>query len=134
MILRGKLSIMFLKMNEVRRPLNSENGRVAELILQSDCGLLRAFFGEKAAALLHHLQTLRSNPYSAENALVMVEEPMAVIGALIGSIATTKRGRDDIADGEADVGGLLEIGRNRTLVRQEIGDYHSKYGQFAEGV
>jgi ribosomal protein S18 acetylase RimI-like enzyme len=80
-------------MFEVRLPLPTECGIVSELILQSDCGLLPELFGDTAAALLSHLQAKRSNPYAAENALVVVDESVVptVVGALIGSLAAATR-------------------------------------------
>lgn len=75
----------------VRPPYSAESGIVAELILQSDCGLLHALFGEEAAALLASLQSRPRNPYASENALVIAGEEGEVLGALVGSAAAAMR-------------------------------------------
>jgi len=51
--------------------------------------MLPALFGDAARALVSHLQTKPSNPYSAENTLVILDElrSPSVVGALIGSLA-----------------------------------------------
>ncbi len=83
-------------MHELRRPWPAESGVVSELILQSDCGLLPALFGDGAASLLRRLQAAPSNPYSSEKTLVIAAglEPAEVRGALVGSpVATTRAER-----------------------------------------
>jgi GNAT superfamily N-acetyltransferase len=80
-------------MHTVRPPLPSENSIVSELVLQSDCGMLLALFGETVKAMISHLQTMPSNPYSAANTLVILDETrlQSVEGALIGSLAHVSR-------------------------------------------
>ncbi len=80
-------------MRTVRPPAPTESAIVVELVLQSDCGMLPALFGDDVKALIRHLQTLSSNPYSAENTLVIIDEPRspAVVGALVGSLARVIR-------------------------------------------
>lgn len=80
-------------MSTVRPPAPTESGIVAELVLQSDCGMLPAMFGDNVKALICHLQTTRSNPYCAANTLVMIDEARspAVVGALLGSLARVIR-------------------------------------------
>jgi ribosomal protein S18 acetylase RimI-like enzyme len=77
----------------VRSPAPTESGIVAELVLQSDCGMLPALFGDNVRALISHLQAAPSNPYSSENTLVILDESRspAVVGALVGSIARVIR-------------------------------------------
>ena len=76
-------------MRTVRPPLPAESGIVSDLVLQSDCGMLPALFGDTARALICHLQAMPSNPYSAENTLVILDEARStsVAGALVGSLA-----------------------------------------------
>jgi ribosomal protein S18 acetylase RimI-like enzyme len=78
-----------MKERAIRSPLSTESGVVSELILQSDCGLLPALFGDTVASLLGRLQAAPSNPYSSENILVIAGGPGSpgVRGALVGSIA-----------------------------------------------
>ena len=52
--------------------------------------MIPALFGSGARALLSHLQTEAANPYSGDNALVIVDES-AVVGALVGSTVRTTR-------------------------------------------
>jgi ribosomal protein S18 acetylase RimI-like enzyme len=80
-------------MCKVRPPSPTESGIVSELVIQSDCGMLPALFGENVKALIRHLQTAHSNPYSAENTLVILEDARstAVVGALVGSLASAIR-------------------------------------------
>jgi ribosomal protein S18 acetylase RimI-like enzyme len=80
-------------MRTVRPPLPAESSIVADLVLQSDCGMLPALFGDAAKALIGHLQAMPSNPYSAENTLVILDEARSpsVVGALIGSLARALR-------------------------------------------
>lgn len=80
-------------MLKVRPPVSEESDIVSELILQSDCGMLPALFGDSVKALLRHLQIAPSNPYSSENALVITDETLspAVVGALVGSLAEATR-------------------------------------------
>ncbi len=77
----------------VRRPESSESEAVAELVLQSDCGLVPALFGDNARALLAHLQTAKANPYSHENTLVILDQnfPGAIVGSFVGSFARATR-------------------------------------------
>jgi ribosomal protein S18 acetylase RimI-like enzyme len=77
----------------VRNPETSESSTVSELVLQSDCGTLPALFGTNVKALVSHLQTVPSNPYSIENTLVVVDEadPHRVVGAFVGSTAHAMR-------------------------------------------
>lgn len=76
-------------MRTVRPPLPEESGIVSDLVLQSDCGMLPALFGDTVGSLICHLQTLSSNPYSAENTLVILDQARfpRVAGAMIGSPA-----------------------------------------------
>jgi ribosomal protein S18 acetylase RimI-like enzyme len=55
--------------------------------------MLPALFGDNVKALLSHLQTAPSNPYSSENTLVIFDETRspAVVGALVGSLARVTR-------------------------------------------
>jgi ribosomal protein S18 acetylase RimI-like enzyme len=73
----------------IRSPLPTESGVVSELILQSDCGLLPALFGETVASLLGRLQAAPANPYSSEHILVIAggTGSPGVLGALVGSMA-----------------------------------------------
>jgi ribosomal protein S18 acetylase RimI-like enzyme len=77
----------------VRPPLPEESSIVSDLVLQSDCGMLPALFGHNAGSLICHLQGLSSNPYSAENTLVILDETRSpsVVGAMIGSLAQVIR-------------------------------------------
>jgi ribosomal protein S18 acetylase RimI-like enzyme len=80
-------------MFSVRDLARSESGVVTELVLQSDCGLLPALFGPRVRALLCDLQTAQSNPYGADNILVVVDQsrPESVLGALVGSVTSATR-------------------------------------------
>ena len=60
--------------------------------------MLPALFGDNVKALISHLQTIPSNPYSAENTLVIIDEARSppvvgalVVGALVGSLARVIR-------------------------------------------
>jgi ribosomal protein S18 acetylase RimI-like enzyme len=77
----------------VRPGAPAETGIVSELVLQSDCGMLAALFGENAGGLLRHLLAAPSNPYGPENTLVIVNESLftKVIGAAVGSTAGATR-------------------------------------------
>ncbi len=69
----------------VRPPDPKESPVVAELVLQSDCGMLRALFGSSVKDLVARLQAFHRNPYAAENTLVIADGTGYVVGALVGS-------------------------------------------------
>src|SRR5271169_3611764 len=78
----------------IRLPVSSEGEVVAELILQSDCGMLPALFGPSVKSLLQHLQHRTDNPYSVTHTLVTADEAgtRSAVGAMIGSlVAATRR-------------------------------------------
>jgi ribosomal protein S18 acetylase RimI-like enzyme len=78
----------------VRPPLSGESVDVAELILQSDCGMLSALFGPSVKSLLMYLHERPGNPYSSASSLVVadVEGSRSIIGAMVGSLARATRG------------------------------------------
>jgi ribosomal protein S18 acetylase RimI-like enzyme len=83
-------------MNVIRPPTPLDSAAIAELVLQSDCGMLPALFGPEVGRLIAWLLPRRANPYSASNALVIDEqEGGRVIGAVVGSLAGAAR-RNDI--------------------------------------
>jgi ribosomal protein S18 acetylase RimI-like enzyme len=69
----------------IRPPSRDEGPIVAELVLQSDCGMLPALFGPRVRSLVAWLQRFRGNPWSSENTLAIVDEAGSVVGALIGT-------------------------------------------------
>ena len=80
----------------VRSPRPPEAPVVSALVLLSDCGMLPALFGPRAASLLGWLLLRRGNPYSAAHTLVVADSsaggpPGAVIGAMVGAPARTTR-------------------------------------------
>jgi ribosomal protein S18 acetylase RimI-like enzyme len=77
----------------VRGPGPGERGVVADLVLQSDCGMLPTLFGGSVRALLEHLHFETANPYSSMNTLVIIRDsPGApVIGAMVGSLVGSAR-------------------------------------------
>jgi ribosomal protein S18 acetylase RimI-like enzyme len=77
-----------------RPALPAESGAVAELILQSDCGVLPALFGGSVRSLLEHLQARPANPYAAANTLVLAEGDGPPFGALVGAPASSTRSEE----------------------------------------
>jgi ribosomal protein S18 acetylase RimI-like enzyme len=79
-------------MFSVRPPLPRESSIVAELVLQSDCGMLPALFGPDVGALVARLQSAAANPYSSGNTLVIANDASSIVGALVGSRMDSSRG------------------------------------------
>jgi len=80
-------------MYTVRRPLPAESAVVAELILQSDCGMLTSLFGPSVKSLLMYLQAKSGNPYSSTHTLVIAHEAgsRSTVGAMVGSLTAATR-------------------------------------------
>jgi ribosomal protein S18 acetylase RimI-like enzyme len=77
----------------IRPPADSESAAVAELVLQSDCGMLPALFGARVRSVVEYLQHETANPYSSAHTLVIADaaRDSTVIGALVGSLAEETR-------------------------------------------
>lgn len=79
----------------VRPALPLDANPVSELVLLSDCGLLAALFGPRAAVLIRWLLPRQGNPYSHSNALVITERSggeaasAPVLGAMVGALVST---------------------------------------------
>jgi ribosomal protein S18 acetylase RimI-like enzyme len=116
----------------IRPPAPEESRIVAELVLQSDCGLLPALFGPRVKDLVASLQASRRNPYAGGNTLVVVGDTGAVVGALVGSRADAAR-RSELPTaalllrwyGPAVLGRLPRLGRaGKALADLAPDDYY----------
>jgi ribosomal protein S18 acetylase RimI-like enzyme len=88
---KGRAVLDGLPPYATRPPIPAESADVAELILQSDCGMLPALFGPSVKSLLQHLQRRPDNPYSSTNTLVIAFADR-VAGAMVGSpVAATMK-------------------------------------------